>query len=244
MRDRVAWMAAGLCSWRSSLAVTAGAMAIVACGGTQRPPPASKSSPRATELTCSDSVYTASIRRSVTPKAFKAIEIGPAIFNDLREARDPRMLQRDGSLLTYKSPLTIAAAGEVTITVSSVHSGRIVLLYGTAVTDRLGPTAQIAAFRPRSAFGFAATPGACSVCRSLPAASASRNLGATALRSRSRSARHHTSSRSARAAHVRARSDPPALRSTLGVRNNGAPGRSRLWRSAAGARHQQRLATR
>jgi hypothetical protein len=125
-------------AWRSSSAVAVAAVFIVACGETQ---------PRPLAPTCSDSIYTASIRPPATPKAFNAIEIGPAIFNDLRSARDPSQLQRTGSLLTYKSPLTIVATGVATITVSSVHGGGIVLLYGTDVPNRLAKgSTQIADF--------------------------------------------------------------------------------------------------
>jgi len=133
-------------AWRPSfaVAVAVGALAIVACGETR---------PHAPALTCADSVYTASIRPGASPKAFNAIEIGPAIFNDLRGARDRLRLEGSGSLLTYKSPLTIVATGEATITVSSGRSGRIVLLYGTDVANRLATgTPRVTAFPAVSRF--------------------------------------------------------------------------------------------
>jgi hypothetical protein len=138
-------------AWRSSLAVAAGAVALVACGGTQ---------PRPTTLTCSDSIYTASVRPGGKPKAFNAVEIGPAIFNDLRGAQDASQLERSGSLLTYKSPLTIAATGKVRIAASSLHRGRIALLYAKNVPDRLAAGgANIADFPAALQFRLCGTRG-------------------------------------------------------------------------------------
>ncbi len=124
-----------LTMWRRFVAVAGWAVACVACGAVQHREAASDTP--APTLTCSDSIYTASLRPGAIPKEFKAIVIGPAIFNVLQEARDPSLLERSGALLVYKSPLTIAATGEVTITASSVHAGRIVVLYGKDVPYKL-----------------------------------------------------------------------------------------------------------
>jgi hypothetical protein len=120
----------------ASLAAAVG-VGIAGCGGTAHLRLASNKSPEATKLTCADSIYTATIRRGGKPKAFNAIVIGQAIFNDLRGAQHRSELQRTGAMLTYKSPLTMDATGAATISVAKVHGGRIVIIYGRNAQDQM-----------------------------------------------------------------------------------------------------------